>query len=102
MKFNVRKSVLYTYLLINCFIGALLMYIFLSDIKNSQCRQQDLYNLIEINDYETHYTHNSSTLIFTVKIDPKIGNILSFNSVHQAVEIFESNICDVSEITFPT
>lgn len=90
MKFNVRKSVLYTYLLISCFIGALLMYIFLSDIKNSQCRQQDLYNLIEINDYETHYAHNSSTLFFTVKIDPKIGNILSFNSVHQAVEIFEN------------
>jgi diguanylate cyclase (GGDEF)-like protein len=80
------------YLLFFFIMFCLITYIYLYDIRTDTRQQNSAYSITEWDDYTAIESMSKTIINGSIPIDPSVGNILAFYSIHQSVEVYVDNV----------
>lgn len=86
-----NKKNLLIYLLLFFIIFCLIIYLYCYDTKTDTRQQTSAYNVTIWDDYTAIESMSKTIINGSIPIDPNVGNILAFYSVHQTIELYVDN-----------
>lgn len=90
MNANINKKTYVTYIICSVIICLFLIGIFVYDKKTDTRQQQSAYAVSEWTDYQKEFRMKKTVVSGTLRIDPSVGNILAFYTVHQNVKVYSN------------
>lgn len=90
MNTNISKKTYVTYIICSVIICIFLIAIFIYDKKTDTRQQHSAYAVAEWTDFEKEFRMKKTVVSGTIRVDPSIGNILAFYTVHQNVKVYSN------------